>query len=377
MHTFIKKAVFLGLFCTFCFTSGYGQSYQAFHPGDVWKDNTGTHINAHGGGFLYKNGTYYWFGEHKESSNRAQVGVRVYSSQDLYNWTNEGVALAVSEDPESEIVAGSIIERPKVIYNEKTETYVMWFHLELKGQGYSSARTGVAISDSVTGPYTYLRSYRPNAGEWPVNISKETKKKKFDPDTLQSWTDPWREAVADGMYLRRDFEKGQMSRDMTLFIDEDGTAYHIHSAEENSTLHISELTDDFQSFTGRYARVLPAKYNEAPAVFKHQDNYYLIASGTSGWDPNPARLAVAKSIFGPWEMKGNPAVGEQKDITFDSQSTFVLPVRGTENGFIFMGDRWNPRNHIDGRYVWLPIQWEDGMPYFEWMEEWSLDFYND
>lgn len=33
-----------------------------FKPGLVWTDTNGKVINAHGGGFLYYNGTYYWFG---------------------------------------------------------------------------------------------------------------------------------------------------------------------------------------------------------------------------------------------------------------------------------------------------------------------------
>jgi hypothetical protein len=128
------------------------------------------HINAHGGGMLYQKGTYYWFGEHKiagGAGNRAMVGVHCYSSKDLYNWKDEGIALAVSTDSTNDIAKGCILERPKVIYNKKTKKYVMWFHLELKGQGYKAARTGVAIADKVTGPYTFIKSYRPNAGFMP------------------------------------------------------------------------------------------------------------------------------------------------------------------------------------------------------------------
>lgn len=136
-----------------------------FRPGELWRDTAGTPINAHGGGFIYRNGLYYWFGEFKtegEGGNRANVGISCYSSKDLYHWKNGGVALKVSSDPSSDIVAGSIIERPKVLYNEKTRMYVMWFHLELKGHGYSAARAGVAISRSPTGPFKFLRSFRPD-----------------------------------------------------------------------------------------------------------------------------------------------------------------------------------------------------------------------
>ena len=136
-----------------------------FKPGQVWPDNNEVHINAHGGGVLYHDDTYYWFGEHKvegQAGNTAQVGVHVYSSKDLYNWMDEGIALQVSNDPESDITKGSIIERPKVVYNAKTKKFVMWFHLELKGQGYKAARSGVAVADNVTGPYTFIKSFRPN-----------------------------------------------------------------------------------------------------------------------------------------------------------------------------------------------------------------------
>ena len=36
-----------------------------FKPGQTWLDTKGNPINAHGGGLLYHNGTYYWYGEYK------------------------------------------------------------------------------------------------------------------------------------------------------------------------------------------------------------------------------------------------------------------------------------------------------------------------
>ncbi len=104
---------------------------------------------------MHHEGTYYWFGEHKVAGNAgsmAQVGVHVYSSQVLTNRKDEGVGLKVSDDPNSEILKGSIIERPKVSYNAKTKKFVMWFHLELKGQGDNAARSGIAVADKPCGP---------------------------------------------------------------------------------------------------------------------------------------------------------------------------------------------------------------------------------
>ncbi|WP_163717675.1 glycoside hydrolase family 43 protein [Mangrovibacterium lignilyticum] len=351
---------------------------HSFKPGEIWVDTDSVHINAHGGGILYYNNTYYWFGEFKtagKGGNSAQVGVSCYSSTDLYNWKNEGIALPVSNEAGSDIEKGAVIERPKVIYNEMTGKFVMWFHLELKGQGYGAARTALAVSDKATGPYTFVKSLRPNAQEWPVDYSEELKTKEYDPE-LKWWTPDWYKAIDEGMFLQREFEGGQMARDMQLFVDDDGKAYHIHASEDNLTLHISELTDDYQDFTGKYIRIFPAGHNEAPALFKKDGTYYLMASGCTGWDPNAARLFEAKSIWGPWESMGNPCVGEDADLTFHSQSTYILPVQGKEDAFIYMGDRWTPKNPIDGRYIWLPIQFVAGKPTIKWAEDWDLSVFD-
>ena len=370
------------LFLTFSFPIFFNLSDQLknFTPGEIWPDNNGIHINAHGGGIMFFDGTYYWFGEHKvegKKGNQSWVGVHCYSSKNLYDWNDEGIAMKVSEDPNSPVTAGCVIERPKVIYNKKTGKFVMWFHLELKGKGYSAAQTGVAVADRPKGPYTFIKALNPNAAVWPVGYPDELKTKTFH-DTLKGWSAEWMQAVKEGMYVHRDFEKGQMARDMTLYIDEDGKAYHIHASEENLTLHISELNDDFTDFTGKYIRVYPTGHNEAPSILKHSGKYYMITSGCTGWDPNAARLLVSDSIMGNWEYIDNPCIGEDKDLTFHSQSTFILPVEGKKDAFIFMADRWKPNNAIDGRYIWLPVQFnEKGIPYLEWKNRWNLNIFDD
>ena len=356
-----------------------GKQYDAFTPGELWLDNNGVFINAHGGGILYNESDkkYYWFGEHKtegEAGNDANVGVHCYSSTDLYNWLDEGIALAVApEGSGSEIEKGCILERPKVIYNAKTEKYVMWFHLEPKGGGYTGARSGIAISNNVTGPYTYLKSIRPNAGHWPINVLPIHQSGNI-PSLGQYYGGGGLPAHPDSLnLLARDMEGGQMARDMTLFVDDDGKAYHIYSSEDNSTLHISLLNDDYTDESGIYKRNFVGRFMEAPAIFKHDGKYYLMMSGCSGWDPNEARSAVADSIFGDWTELGNPCVNDTAKTTFDSQSTYILPVQGSKGQFIYMGDRWRPQDAIDGRYIWLPIKLEDGRFTIEWKDKWTLD----
>ena len=107
------------------------------------------------------------------------TGVSCYSSKDLLNWKFEGVALkAITDDPNSDIHPTQVLERPKVVYNKKTKKFVMWMHID--SPDYSKAEAGVAIADSPTGPFKYLDGFRPN---------------------------------------------GTMSRDQTVFVDDDGTAY--------------------------------------------------------------------------------------------------------------------------------------------------------
>ena len=348
---------------------------KSFNPGQIWKDNRGLHINAHGGGILFRDGVYYWYGEHKDvDSNNANVGVNCYSSKDLLNWKFEGVVLPVVTDNETaDIAAGCVIERPKVVYNEKTKKYVMWFHLELKVHGYKAARVGLAVSNSPTGKFQYIRSYRPNAGKLPLNFTEEQKNSPLTIDNFPKSSKPeWRLAVENGIFLRRDLAGGQMSRDMTIFVDDNRKAYHIFASEENQTLQIAELSDDYMSHTGRYVRVLAGQHNEAPSVLKKDGKYYLITSGCTGWAPNAARMAVADSLFGAWTELGNPCVGSDANLTFNSQSTYILKIEGKKDAYIFMADRWTPKTPIDGRYIWLPILFENGKPVLKWFDNWNL-----
>ncbi|KAI4382112.1 hypothetical protein MLD38_008116 [Melastoma candidum] len=295
-----------------------------YFPGRIWLDTEGNPIQAHGGGILFdkKASTYYWYGEYKDGPTyQVQknaparvdiIGVGCYSSKDLWTWKNEGIVLAAEEKNEThDLHKTNVLERPKVIYNDKTGKYVMWMHVD--DANYTKASVGVAISDYPTGPFDYLYSKRPHGFE---------------------------------------------SRDMTIFKDSDGTAYLVYSSEDNSELHIGPLTRDYLDVTNVVKRVLVGEHREAPALFKHRNTYYMITSGCTGWAPNEALAHAAESVLGPWETLGNPCVGGNKMYrltTFFAQGTFVLPLPGVPGSFIFMADRWNPADLRDSRYVWLPL----------------------
>lgn len=362
-------------------------TYGTFTPGEIWPDDRGEHINAHGGGVMEYQGTYYWFGEHKaDTTSSAYVGVTCYSSTNLLNWKYEGVALSVVDEEGHDIERGCVLERPKVVYCPKTEKFVMWFHLELKGQGYSQARYGVAVSDTPVGPYTFLRSGRVNPGIYPLEMQEKEGEALagINPKQVEKWWTPvWYDAIEKGLFVQRDLVEhasehgsmlpaGQMARDQTVYVDTDGRAYHIYSSEDNLTLQIAELTDDYTAHTGRYTRMAPGRMNEAPAVFRHENTYWMITSGCTGWAPNEARMFSAPSIWGPWKQHPNPCRGPLAEKTFLGQSTYVLQVAGMEDTFIFMADIWRPQHPSDARYIWLPIQFENGIPVIEWKDEWTL-----
>jgi hypothetical protein len=329
--------IFIGIFLISCSKPA---THDSLKPGEPWLDADGKPINAHGGGILYDNGTYYWYGEIKtgttwrvkyinnwECYRTNAGGVSCYSSKDLVHWKYEGVALApVMNDSTQDLHFSKVIERPKVIFNEKTGKYVMWMHLD--SENYLYAHAGVAVSDKPQGPFTFLGSMRPN---------------------------------------------DQMSRDMTLFKDADGRAYHVYSSENNETMYISLLSDDYLKPSGTYTRNFIKMSREAPAVFKRENHYYLISSACTGWLPNAASYAVADSMLGSWKMLGNPCIGESRDTTFGAQSTFVIPLEGKKDAFIFMADRWNKLNLEDSRYVWLPLNFEGDSMKIAWKKEWNFD----
>ncbi|WP_367318722.1 RICIN domain-containing protein [Streptomyces sp. HUAS ZL42] len=269
-------------------------------------DTTGAVVHAHGGGVINVGAYYYWFGENRNADNTFKA-VSVYRSTDLKTWEFRRNVLTQASAPE---LAVANIERPKVVYNSTTGKFVMWMHKE-NGADYTQARAAVAVSDTVDGAYTYKGSFRPPSGT--------------------------------------------TSRDMTLFKDDDGTAYQITSAAGNADLQIWKLSADYAAYDSLAANPWPGTFREAPALFKRNGVYFMLTSGNSGWKPNQQRYATASSITGPWTTMTD--VGD--DTGYGSQTTFVLPVPGTSGtSYLYMGDRWG--NSMggtvnDSQYVWLPL----------------------
>jgi len=295
---------------------------QLIRPGEVWPDDRGRHIQAHGGGILKLVDTWYWFGEDRgQGLDPAHRYVACYSSTDLAHWTfrNQVMKQANPDDPGTHFV----LERPKVFYNPRTKKFVMYMHLD--DARYQLARVGVAVSDTVDGDYRFVNSFRP---------------------------------------------LGRESRDIGQFIDDDGTPYLIFEDRPSKGFHIAALSDDYLTVARDVAFLnLPL---EGGAVVHYQGLYYAIGSALTGWNPNPNKYATAQKLEGPWSDFKDIAPPETK--TYGSQSTMLLKVAGTKaTTIIFLGDIWKPRTQWDSRYLWMPVEIGNGELRLPEPKPWTLD----
>ncbi len=313
-----------------------------------WYDEDGNIINASDGGIIFAEGKYHWYGQalgdapyHPDGEKGGQTtrtGVVMYASEDLLHWHYEGVILPC--EAEGERKAPMRFERPKIIFNEKTKKYVLWCHYVAypgnHGTHIGGGEAGVAVCDRVNGTYTWLGHHRP-------------------------------------------IDENGAVRDCTLYKDKDGTAYFIYDrdesrlmSEQDRALHIVKLSENYLSTTTEYKRIEGGWHREAPAIVHHDDYYYLITSGLTGWDYNRARYFRAKDLFGPWEDMGDPSVGDTEGSTFRTQTTAVFPVEG-QDLYIHMAERHNTESFLHCSYVWLPIRFgEDHTLSLIYEKEWRL-----
>ncbi|WSQ12618.1 RICIN domain-containing protein [Streptomyces sp. NBC_01231] len=307
-------------------TAGPAQAApQTVTNGTQFTDTSGNPVHAHGGGVIKVGNYYYWFGENRNADNTFRY-VDAYRSTDLKNWEFRNHVLTQSSSSE---LATANIERPKVMYNASTGKFVMWMHKE-NGADYSEARAAVAVSSTVDGTYTWQGSFRP---------------------------------------------LGQhMSRDITVFVDTDGTGYMASAANENYDLQIYRLTADYTGIASLVANPWPGGHREAPALFKRGNVYFMLTSGATGWSPNQQQYATATSLSGPWSAMTN--VGDS--TAYGSQTAYVLPVQGSSGtSYLYMGDRWgNSFGGIvnDSRYVWLPLTFPSATSMsMSWSPEVTID----
>ncbi len=348
-------------------------SNTAFHPGQPWFDTEGKRIQAHGGSVFYENGVFYWYGENKEKTHPGngilQWGVRYYSSTDLCNWKDEGLLIPPNtEDSGSLLHPSSKAERPHILFCDRTGKYVCWIKV-IRGAEQIAL---VLEADAFTGPYHIVREgYKPF---------------------------------------------GMCMGDFDLIKDEQGKAWLIFEHPHNDLI-CGELdesyTGDTDNYTVNFERIQPPFVREAPACFRHEGQYYMLTSGTTGYHPNPSESAASDQLSGPWKELGDLHPEDRSRTSYGSQISSVFSHPGKKNLYIALGDRWmydlreqNPEEYDAGityekihnnflwtfsgkpelaewtvpapdtslaDYVWLPVTFEDGKPVIHWRDKWRVE----
>ena len=229
-----------------------GADDAVFTPGSILLDTNGDRVEAHGGGMLLFNGTYYWVDQSRlNPPDWLSTGFNLYASPDLMSWESMGMVLVNTS------VVGRPgfsppwrLERPKLLHNPSTNLFTLWWHFDTASFGMTSV--GVATSQSVGGPYTQMGA-------------------AWQPD-------------------------GQRSYDMTVWADsEGGGAYLVRTIGgplfKDKRTGVSALNDAWTNTTGQLLSVAPR--SEAQCVFRDDAAraFYIWGSNLTGWPPNRAILA--------------------------------------------------------------------------------------
>ena len=295
------------------------ENWTTIRNGVEWTDTEGYIVQAHGGNFLEHGGRWYLIGEDRARSWNPDVNL--YSTDDFQTWKFEGKIIKNHVTHEA-LGDTRMIERPKLMYNEKTGKFVVWCHWEARN--YSASEAAVFESDSVAGPYECVWTGRPC----------DTK-----------------------------------SRDCNVFVDNDGLAYFISTTDENTNLGLFRLSDDYHAAVSK-TLLFEGLRREAPAIVHIGDTYYMISSACTGWEPNQAKIAMTQYIDKDWSPLEN--IGDR--IAFDTQASSILTIKGTEGtAYIYVGDRWMDPDLPRSKIIMLPIFFENGKMVLRYYDSWQID----
>lgn len=320
MSNVFKSILFLVLL-TNSISAFTQKKMDAIYSGIPWFDEKGNTVSAHGANIVKENGKYYLFGERHDDTSNAFAGFNCYSSVDLYNWKFERIALPLQQS--GKLGPKRVGERPKVMKCPSTGEYIMYMHADTLG--YTDQFVGYATAQNITGPYAF---------QGPL---------LFNGKPIKKW-------------------------DMGTFRDKDGSGYVLlHGGD------IYKLNDDYKSISEQLNKAFERGF-ESPAMFHKDSLYYFLGSDLTGWERNDNYYFTSTSLKGPWIKRGFFA--PQGSLTWNSQTTFVLPIEGTEETiYLFMGDRWSfPKQATAATYVWMPLTvsgYTISLPEFK--EAWAID----
>lgn len=108
---------------------------------------------------------------------------------------------------------------------------------------------------------------------------------------------------------------GHDSRDQSLFIDDDNTAYLLSATNVNSDINIYKLDPTWTKVVSLVNTICERQHRETPAIIKRNGEYYFFSSKASGWYPSQTKYCSAKQLDGKWselrEIGNNTTFGAQ------------------------------------------------------------------
>jgi hypothetical protein len=282
----------------------------------------GDAVDAHDGEIAYFNGTYYLYGTSYDcgfqwgNKGAPFCGFKSYSSKDLVNWTDRGFLFDAKTSVWQSRCEGKTYGcfRPHVIYNKKTNLYVLWINV-----------------------YDNRVGYRVFTGKTPVG--------------------PFNEVAEPHLSINNDMPvAGLNNGDHDTFIDDDGTAYLAYTDwRTKGTIVIEKLSADYLTGTGEFVKSVTEGETEAPGLFKRKGIYYVVYS-----DPNCGYCSgtgtsyrTAKSPLGPWSKPTKIS-----DNSCGGQPSFVSTIKiNAETVYLYGSDLWNnaAKNEALANFYWAPL----------------------
>ena len=120
---------------------------------------------------------------------------------------------------------------------------------------------------------------------------------------------------------------GHDSRDQSLFIDEDNTAYLLSATNTNSDINIYKLDASWTKPVELVNTICKGLHRETPAIIKKDGEYYFFSSKASGWYPSQTMYTSTTDLAGEW----TPIREIGNNTTFDAQFNRISKV-GTTYG---------------------------------------------
>ncbi|MDQ0171145.1 hypothetical protein J2T19_002597 [Paenibacillus tundrae] len=271
--------------------------------------------------------TYYRFNFVQKPTGGFGQMIQQTSTDDI-TYGNDQVVLSYTDHPD---LADSKFEGINILYHESTNKFVFWAHYE-NSRDYTLARVSVA-SATPGEDFTFHKSFRPGGNE---------------------------------------------SRDISIFKDDDGTAYLISTANNNSDTILYQLTSDWLDVDHQVTTIYQNQHRELPKVIKKDGIYYLFSSQAAGWYPSIPMYSSATSLDGEWsELR---VIGNTS--TFSAQSGSVMRVTpDTGDNIVMVAYRWmfgwaGTQNGTTEERL-LPVWFSNGYAFYDYFDKVLYDTVND